>query len=118
MPSPITSASPSPQHILEPVSDPPPPQVITLPPVLIEAGPGARQLVERHAAPSPPNCRAEKATALERLLPIAIDTLTAFGASRAAPLAFYVSLAKLLHDGIKEGEALRKLYDCKTQGPP
>jgi hypothetical protein len=44
---------------------------------------------------------------------MAIDIAGTLAAAAAGPLAVGIGIAKLFHDSIKEGEALRDLYECK-----
>jgi hypothetical protein len=44
---------------------------------------------------------------------MAIDVAGTVAAAAAGPLAVGIGIAKLFNDSIKEGRALRELYECK-----
>jgi hypothetical protein len=116
MPSAISSANPvapTPTSPLEIGPPPPPPPVVSIEPVHITGDAGARELLRRLDA-SPPSCRAEAAAAVEGGLPMAIDIAGVVLGAAAGPVVLGLGVAKLFHDSVKEGEALRALYDCTS----
>jgi hypothetical protein len=116
MPAPIGSAAPiyQPPPAETEIGPPPPPApIVTLDPIHIVGDAGARDLIQHHDAATRAACLAETAKAIEGLLPMAIDVAGTVAATAAGPLAVGIGIAKLFNDSIKEGKALRELYECK-----
>lgn len=118
MPSPITNGSPVAQSYPDEVQigpPPPPSPIVTIDPVHISGDAATRQLVQRHDAATSAPCRVETARAIEGTIPMAIDVAATLAAVAAGPVAIGLGIAKLFHDSIKEGEALRELYECEKE---